>query len=219
MSMLLICEPRHLLNSSREGRVFRLAKHTAKIAVSSSSRFYLVNTKKINEIAGCVLSALGLAEFDLSIQFVEAPTIKALNKKFRGKDKSTDVLSFPQREWPKPVVFRKRRAAPKNGQRGLSDPLGDVVISLANAKKNAKDIGHDLDRETAFLLVHGILHLCGHDHMCKEEEELMTAQQRKLMQLLARPNPHTRETATDAKRTLSLPPLWKNCVVNRKQRA
>lgn len=59
--------------------------------------------------------------------------------------------------------------------------LGDLVISLEDAARNANDIGHSLDREAGFLIVHGILHLCGHDHMEPAEEELMTSMQRSLM--------------------------------------
>ncbi len=190
------------------GRVFRLASSSSKIAISSTSRFYLVNTKKVNAIACRVLEALGLYRFDLSVQFVEAKTIKSLNKRYRGKNKTTDVLSFPQMEWAKPVKCKTTlNKSRKNQNTGIPESLGDIVISLADAKRNAKDIGHELDRETAFLMVHGILHLCGHDHMRKKEEELMTSQQRKLMRLLADKD-HTKT------------PLWKNCVVpqTRKQR-
>jgi probable rRNA maturation factor len=114
------------------------------------------------------------------------------------------VLSFPQHEFPKPleVLPRARRA---KARPGIPDPLGDVVISLPEALANAEAIGHALDREVAFLLVHGILHLCGHDHMVPKDERRMLAAQRQLMGILARKaGPHGK-------------PLWTKCV--RKKRA
>lgn len=77
-----------------------------------------------------------------------------------------------------------------------SQLLGDLVISPVDAWRNAQDIGQGLDREVAFLIVHGILHLCGHDHKHPEEESIMKHQQKLLMKTL--------EMKDD--------PLWQDCV-------
>ena len=75
--------------------------------------------------------------------------------------------------------------------------IGDIVISPEDALRNAENIGHSLDRETCFLLVHGFLHLCGHDHEEPEQERLMLEQQKLVMDYL--------ETVADQ-------PLWVNCI-------
>jgi probable rRNA maturation factor len=82
--------------------------------------------------------------------------------------------------------------------------LGDLVISLPNAEQNAKAIGQPLDREVCFLIVHGLLHLCGHDHEAPVEERRMLDAQRRLMASLAK----TRGG-----------PLWTKSVTKRRSRA
>ncbi len=86
----------------------------------------------------------------MSILFVADPTIHRLNAQYRGKDKPTDVLSFSQLE----------------GESGgvMPSSLGDVVISVDTARRQAREYGVTHRRETLRLLVHGILHLCGFDH-------------------------------------------------------
>ncbi|HVW11927.1 MAG TPA: rRNA maturation RNase YbeY [Bryobacteraceae bacterium] len=69
--------------------------------------------------------------------------IRTLNRRFRGKDAATDVLSFPS---------------------GERNPLGDIAISLARARAQAKDCGHSTEDEICILLLHGLLHLLGMDH-------------------------------------------------------
>jgi probable rRNA maturation factor len=126
-----------------------------------------------------------------------------LNRDWRGKDRATDVLSFPQSEWDRPLVASGRRQmAPKSAPEVV---LGDIVISPDQAAKNARRIGQGLDRETCFLIVHGMLHLCGHDHMNSEEERLMLREQAVLMAAL--------ESAGVGKK-----PLWQSCVTKVERR-
>ncbi len=89
---------------------------------------------------------------ELSVALVDDDYIQELNRTYRHLDEPTDVLSFPMNE------------------EGL---LGDVVISLERAEKQATDYGHSFEREVAFLLVHGILHLFGYDHDNDEERAKM----------------------------------------------
>lgn len=89
---------------------------------------------------------------ELSIALVDDDYIRRLNHTYRNLDEPTDVLSFPMDE------------------EGL---LGDVVISLERAEKQAADYGHSFQREVAFLLVHGILHLFGYDHDNDKEQRKM----------------------------------------------
>jgi probable rRNA maturation factor len=92
--------------------------------------------------------------------------IRSLNKKFRHKDKSTDVLSFP--------LFESLRS--KKQQNGLWSPtsLGDIIISLPTAKRQAKHFELPLECEIMYLFIHGFLHLLGFDHeKSLKEEKLM----------------------------------------------
>ena len=99
-------------------------------------------------------------EGEISVLFVDDARMKALNKEFRNKDEVTDVLSFPQYEALK--------------DDGVSDPfiyLGDVVISLEQATRQAEEFGHSLEREIVYLTVHSVLHLFGYDHMTEEDRK------------------------------------------------
>ena len=90
--------------------------------------------------------------------------IHALNLRFRGIDRSTDVLSFP--------LLEEGALGPDELDRSTGRlPLGDIVISLPHAYAQAEQYGHSFERETAFLTVHSMLHLLGYDHETGEEDE------------------------------------------------
>lgn len=100
---------------------------------------------------------------EVSVTFTDNEGIRDLNRRFRGIDRETDVLSFPlfdyDGETDEPPVDE------------LVGMLGDVVISLEQAKKQAEEYGHSFERETAFLTVHSMLHLLGYDHEQGGDEE------------------------------------------------
>lgn len=102
---------------------------------------------------------------EISISFVTDEEIKALNKAYRMKDSVTDVLSFPV-EFQLPI-------SPK--------PLGDIVINVSQAKKQAEELGHSLEREFIYLAVHSLLHLLGYDHIEPNEKELMRSREKEIM--------------------------------------
>lgn len=91
---------------------------------------------------------------EVSVSFVDNAEIRRLNRIYRDKDKSTDVLSFPLGE---------NGVYDVNNETGAS-LLGDVVISMETAVKQAHIYGHSLEREVGFLTVHSMLHLLGYDH-------------------------------------------------------
>jgi len=105
------------------------------------------------------------SDIDLGISFVDTAEIKKLNLEYRGKDTATDVLSFPVSDELMTVE-------------GEPQPLGDIVICIDVAKAQAADYGHSFDRELAFLVVHGVLHLLGYNHETSDEEAEMIATQR-----------------------------------------
>ena len=86
----------------------------------------------------------------VTVAFVSDAAIRKLNLNFRGKDKTTDVLSFP--------------VEPEDFETGDEPMLGDIIISLAQAARQAQENGLTLDEEIAQLILHGVLHLLGHDH-------------------------------------------------------
>jgi len=127
--------------------------------------------EQIRRDAAQVLAAFDLGDAELSVLLTDDATIHPLNARWRGKDRPTDVLSFAQRE------------GETIGQREV---LGDVVISLQTAARQAAERGHDTEHEVRVLLVHGICHLLGYDHEEDDEAEEMEAIERDLLDDLAR---------------------------------
>jgi probable rRNA maturation factor len=122
------------------------------------------DARALSTLARRALSAEGVADgSELSVLLTDDDTIRRLNREYRGTDAPTDVLSFAQLEGD-------AGARPSAGD---ASHLGDVVISLETARHQAVEYGLSLDDEVAHLLVHGILHLLGHDHELPEEAERM----------------------------------------------
>lgn len=111
----------------------------------------------------------------MSVTFVDDAEIHSLNREHRGVDRPTDVLSFPQ--------FEPDEVFPE----GAPFMLGDLVVSLETARRQAAEFGHGEEREIAFLLVHGFLHLMGYDHETPEDEAAMRERQRELLEHLGLP--------------------------------
>ena len=111
------------------------------------------------ERAENVLAELGESEADMGVLFVGDGRMRRLNREYRRKDRTTDVLAFAQRDASAPAI---RRATPRL--------LGDVVISVPTAMAQAREGRRSVDEELVALLVHGILHLCGYDHERSEME-------------------------------------------------
>lgn len=124
-------------------------------------------------VAELVLAAVGERQSELSIELAGDHRMRRLNREYRKKDRTTDVLAFPMREALAPHAA------------GLAtNMLGDVVISVPQARRQAIEVGRQLDDELVSLLVHGVLHLCGYDHergekeavrMHRRERQLLTA--------------------------------------------
>ncbi len=124
-----------------------------------------------------LMAHLGLPqESQLSVSIVDDPTIADLNLQYRSKDGPTDVLSFPQFEF---AGLEQALGELSGGAQPL--PLGDIVVSLDAAGRQAQEFGHALEREVGFLLVHGLLHLLGEDHLTPEQDERMRERQRQCL--------------------------------------
>lgn len=126
-------------------------------------------------LAERVLSAVGESRSELSLELTGDGRMRRLNREYRKKDRPTDVLAFPIRE-----------AVMPRGVRPVTQMLGDVVISLPTAVRQAKEAGRSIDDELAMLLVHGVLHLCGYDHERNRlQAARMSRRERALLHLIS----------------------------------
>jgi len=121
-----------------------------------------------------ILSELDEGESSLSLTLVGDAAIRTINREHRGKDAPTDVLSFPMH--------------PESS--GAERMLGDVVISVETARRQAAQYGATLQRELYRLLIHGVLHLLGHDHLKAGERRVMEREERRLAKAVGLPWPY-----------------------------
>ncbi len=139
--------------------------------------------KKVLE-AGLEYLGQPTGQLEVSLSFVGEDEIRELNKEYRDTDKVTDVLSFPTVDNPeRGVIDLASHASDLNPETWLLN-LGDIIICLSRAKQQAKEYGHSLKREVAFLSLHSLLHLLGYDHMNQADEEQMTAVQNAVLDKL-----------------------------------
>lgn len=117
--------------------------------------------KRLVALAKRFLKRLSIDRAELSLTLVDNRRIRAINRRWRGKDTPTDVISFPGGESVGP---------------GLRQ-LGDIVISFTTAKKAARDFDSTLEHELALYLAHGLLHLLGFDHLTPRDARAMQRQE------------------------------------------
>jgi probable rRNA maturation factor len=116
---------------------------------------------------------------ELSILLTDDAYIRTLNSTHRGKDRPTDVLAFPQDDSQDAALPEAAKLGHTPGEERL---LGDVVISLDTARRQAQRRKRPLIDEVSFLLAHGILHLLGYDHQNDADEARMNAMTKRLVQ-------------------------------------
>lgn len=144
--------------------------------------------KLLHEVIEAAAKYLNLPEgIELDLSIVSNEEIQVLNRDYRGLDKPTDVLSFALTEVSSEydVDFAHLDLAEEaeetedleetefQDEEAIPQHLGDIIISYPRAQEQAQDYGHSLDRELAFLAVHGFLHLNGYDHQTEEEAQEM----------------------------------------------
>jgi len=137
-----------------------------------------VNANNLKRTARAILKSVGEPSATLAVSLVGDDEIRELNRIHRGKDRPTDVLSFPLAEASDPV----------GGER----LLGDVVISIETARRQAADYDASLEAELKRLLVHGVLHVIGHDHRQADERRRMKAEERRIAKAIGMPWPYRR---------------------------
>lgn len=137
-----------------------------------------VDGRALVATARALLRAVDEGESSLSLTLVDDAAIRALNREHRGKDASTDVLSFG--------LYEAGERAPDGAER----LLGDVVISIETARRQAQAYDAPLQRELERLLIHGVLHVLGHDHEERGERERMEREERRLADAIGMPWPY-----------------------------
>ena len=118
-------------------------------------------------------------DVEISVLLVDNETIRTLNRDYRDKDAATDVLSFPMEEELPDEIAPQIIGGPTERM------LGDLVISVERAVEQAAEYGHAVERELAFLTVHGLLHLLGYDHeQGPAAEAEMQAEEKRILSIL-----------------------------------
>jgi probable rRNA maturation factor len=125
------------------------------------------DANRLRSRAENMIAALGLANVEVSLALVDDVVIRQLNKRWRKKNKATDVLSFPMLDLPVSDIYKATRAA--------TVLLGDIVVSIPTAIKQAKTHKRAPLDEMTTLVAHGLLHLLGFDHKNDDQEREMDA--------------------------------------------
>ncbi|MCR5514263.1 MAG: rRNA maturation RNase YbeY [Bacilli bacterium] len=132
---------------------------------------------RYTEIAKVAFSYLNIKEnYEVDVSLVDDEAIHQVNRDYRNVDRVTDVISF---------AFNDDKD-PKDQINSLDvqKMLGEILICLPQAKRQAAEIGNSLERELSFLFTHGLLHLLGYDHMTPEDEAIMFPLQEKILSLV-----------------------------------
>lgn len=125
-------------------------------------------------------------ETEINVLITDNEGIQMYNREYRGIDRETDVLSFPNVPFEAPADFdivdemEADCFQPDSGEL----ILGDIILSCDRIREQAESYGHSLRREFAFLVAHSMLHLCGYDHMVPEEAAVMEAKQNQVLENL-----------------------------------
>ncbi|MFN8634416.1 MAG: rRNA maturation RNase YbeY [Chloroflexota bacterium] len=127
-----------------------------------------LNRRDLRAVCAAAVAGEGVEGLALlTVTFVDDDEIQQINQQHRGIDRPTDVLSFPLVD--DSVGFALPPDAPRE--------LGDVIVSYPRAVAQAEEYGHSVEREVAYLVVHGVLHILGHDHEVPAEQALMRARE------------------------------------------
>lgn len=144
------------------------------IYIKNTQRKYLLNIQKIKKVFELILKLLKYEDFHISLWLTNNATIKIYNRDYRGKDKATDVLSFPYQDIEPGKRIKKGSLEDRN--------LGDLMISVEYVdhqikKKEAINLEPTLEKQLIKLIVHGVCHLLGYDHIKDQDWVRMRAKE------------------------------------------
>lgn len=138
----------------------------------------------VKQVAEAVLEQEGCPyKIQLNVLLTDDEGIRQFNREYRGIDRETDVLSFPNLDFDREADF----AIDESREADYFDPetgeliLGDIIISVDKVKEQAFCYGHGEKREFAFLTAHSMLHLCGYDHVEPKEAKIMEEKQEAIL--------------------------------------
>lgn len=139
-----------------------------------------ISTRKISK---AVYSVLGQkSKFKAEVVFHNAEEMNNLNRTTRGVDSVTDVLSYPSMEGIRGLVLTPEQC--KTELEGKYIFLGSIVLCDEKIAQQANELGHNVKRERDYLIVHGMLHLFGYDHMTEQDKKQMRAKEKQIMGIL-----------------------------------
>lgn len=142
----------------------------SRVSIASPQEFVPIDRGRMRETVRAVLDGEGVAEAEISLAFVDNPTIHRLNQRYLQHDEPTDVLSFPLSE-----ANSKKLA-------------GELVIGVEVAQAQAAERGHDVQAELALYVIHGLLHLCGYDDHEPADAAAMRERERHYLKRLGLPD-------------------------------
>ena len=134
-------------------------------------------------VAEAAMAEEGVENAYASLLLATGEEIHELNRRMRGVDAETDVLSFPEIRYP---AGKTAKDAPERLKRAY-DPargqifLGDIALNLSRAREQAEEYGHSVRREMGYLTAHALFHLMGYDHMTDEDKAVMREMEKKAM--------------------------------------
>jgi len=142
-----------------------------EVLIKNQQKIAKIHWRRIREIIKNIIQYLKVDEnTEISILFTDDKFIKSLNKKYRGINKSTDVLTFNLEEGD--LKF------PEVDKNKL---LGDIVVSVETAQRQANNLNHNLENELMILLIHGLLHLIGYDHEEDRDNKIMQVKENEIL--------------------------------------
>ncbi len=141
-----------------------------RVSIASPQESLEIDRGRMRQTVRTVLEGEGIADAEISLAFVDNPTIHRLNRQYLEHDEPTDVLSFPLSE------ANARRLA------------GELVIGVEVARAQAAERRHDVQAELALYVIHGLLHLCGHDDHTTREAAAMREKERHYLRELNWPD-------------------------------
>jgi probable rRNA maturation factor len=142
----------------------------SRISIATPQEIVAIDRARMRETVRAVLEGEGVADYEISLAFVDNPTIHRLNERYLQHDEPTDVLSFPLSE---PSTSRL---------------AGELVLGVEVAVEQAAARGHDVQAELALYVIHGLLHLCGHDDHDEADRAVMRQRERRYLQQLGLPD-------------------------------
>jgi probable rRNA maturation factor len=142
----------------------------SKISIATPQEAVEVDRGKMRELVRIVLEGENIADYEISLAFVDNATIHRLNKQYLDHDEPTDVLSFPLSD------AKAKKLA------------GELVLGAEVAREQAAARGHEIHAELALYVIHGLLHLCGYGDKSADDAKIMRDRERHYLEKLGLPD-------------------------------